>query len=542
MIKPEELKKDEPLLWSPGRGIAVWEMFCACVAGDLPAVQRLVDKDPTLTRSSHAYRTPLYFAVRENRIPVVNFLLEHGGDPLSLAVNDSLLEICSDRGYVELEKLLRANFANMHNASSAGEPVAAAIRAHDLAEVRALLDAAPELLETGDERSNRPIHWSVMTRQPEFIDELLARGADINAVRYDGARPIQLTNGDYYFRGWRDVPRDWPTTPADVLAHLRSRGAYFDINTACYVGDLGRVRELLDEDPSLANRVADYVTYYYGAGAPLTNAAGKGHLEIVRLLLERGADPNLREEGIAPRGHALYAAAANKHYEIAKLLLEHGAYPNPPVESSADALSRAISNDDQPMVDLLCSYGAARSMELMAYDGDVRTAAAALAANPLLANDVDALANAAGEGKEAFVRLLLRYQPDLPQRVVFPGWVVSGKTREVNELLLTHGMNPSQRDWLGVTPLHQLARKGDVETAEWFIDHGADLHARDEDICSTPLGWAAKYGQKPMVELLLRRGARLNLPDDPPWATPLSWATRRGHSEVAALLRQHGAT
>jgi hypothetical protein len=36
-----------------------------------------------------------------------------------------------------------------------------------------------------------------MTRQVEIIDELLARGADIEAVRSDGARPIQLTNGDY---------------------------------------------------------------------------------------------------------------------------------------------------------------------------------------------------------------------------------------------------------------------------------------------------------------------------------------------------------
>lgn len=542
MLQPDELKKDEPLLWSPGRGIDVWAMFCACVEGDLAAVQRLASKDPSLVRSSHAYRTPLYFAVRENRIPIVAYLLEHGGDPLSLAVNDSLLEICRDRGYSDLEKLLVTSLANLHNASSAGEVVAAAIREHDIAKVNRLLDASPELLHKGDERSNQPIHWAVMTRQLEFIDELLARGADINAVRFDGARPIQLTNGDYYFRGWRDVPKDWSTTPARVLAHLRARGAYVDINTACHVGDLDRVRELLDEDPSLANRVADYVTYYYGAGAPLTNAAGKGHLEIVRLLLERGADPNLREEGIAPRGHALYAAAANKDYEIAKLLLEHGAFPNPPVESSADALSRAISNGDQPMIELLCSYGAARAMELLAYDGDVKTAAAALAGNPMLANDVDALANAAGEGQEAFTRLLLRYQPDLPQRVVFPSWLVSGKTREMNELLLAHGMNPSQRDWLGIAPLHQLARKGDVETATWFIDHGADLDARDEDICSTPLGWAAKFGQKPMVELLLRRGARPNLYDDPPWATPLAWATRRGHGAIAGLLRQHGAT
>ncbi len=84
-----------------------------------------------------------------------------------------------------------------------------------------------------------------MTRQLDVVDELLARGADINAARFDGARPIQLTNGDYDYRGWRDVPADWPTTPAQVLAHLRARGAYCDICTACHIGDLERVRELL---------------------------------------------------------------------------------------------------------------------------------------------------------------------------------------------------------------------------------------------------------------------------------------------------------
>jgi ankyrin repeat protein len=542
MLQPEELKTNTPLKWSPGTGSDVWELFCACRAGDLQAVRRLVVKDPTLVRSRLAYRTPLYFAVRENHVDVAAFLLEHGADPFGLALNDSLLEICRDRGYSELEKFLEASFARIQNASSKGEAVAAAIRKRDLDKVRSLLDASPELLSVGDRRSNQPIHWAVMTRQIDVIDELLARGADINAARFDGARPIQLTNGDYHHRGWRDVPQDWPTTPAQVLAHLRAREADCDICTACHIGDLERVRELLDQDASLVNRVSEYVSYYPCSGAPLKNAAAKGYLEIVTLLLARGADPNLREEGIAPQGHALYSAVANKHYEIAKLLLEHGAHPNPEVESSADALSRAISNSDQKMIDLLCSCGAARGAHLLGYSGDVQTAAAMFAANPALADDPEALSNAAGEGQEAFVRLLLRYQPDLPKRVVFPAWSVGAKTRELNELLFEHGLNPSQPDWLLITPLHQFARTGNVERAAQFLDHGADLHARDEDICSTPVGWAARYGQTQMVKLLLDRGARPNLPDDPPWSTPLAWATRRGHSQIVELLKQHGAT
>ena len=81
--------------------------------------------------------------------------------------------------------------------------------------------------------------WLRRTRQLDMIDELLGRGADLNARRPDGARPIQLTNGDYHYRGWRDVPQDWPTTPADVLAHLRTRGASVDICTAAGHGRFG---------------------------------------------------------------------------------------------------------------------------------------------------------------------------------------------------------------------------------------------------------------------------------------------------------------
>jgi ankyrin repeat protein len=532
MTQPEALKKNEPLTWSSGIGTDVWSLFCACIGGDIEAVKSLVGKDPSLVRCHYNYRKPLYFAVRENRLEIAEFLLERDPDPTGLAVNDSLLEIARDRGYVEMERLLESKLLEFYGASSRGEPVAEAIRAYDLPRVKALLTESPELLHAGDARGNQPLHWAVMTRQIDLVDELLDRGADINAQRTDGARPIQLANGDYHHRGWRDVPKTHPTSPRQVLDHLRSRGANCDICTAAHIGDYSRVKELLDQDPLIANRPSDYVSYYACSGTAIRNAAAAGHLEIVKLLLERGADPNLPEEGIAPKGHALYSAAANGHFEVAKLLLEHGAYANVEVESSADTLSRVISNGDQRMLELLCSYGGSRPVHLLAHHNDLQTAAAVFHADSTLADDPDALGSAC---TEAFVRLMLRYQPDLATRV---GVV---KSRELTELLFAHGMNPSHPDWLGITPLHELARKGDVGMAALFLDHGANLDARDEDICSTPLGWAAKFGQLRMVEFLLQRGARPKLPDDPPWATPLAWATRRGHPEIAEMLKRNGA-
>ena len=120
---------------------------------------------------------------------------------------------------------------------------------------------------------------------------------------------------------------------------------------------------------------------------------------------------------------------------------------------------------------------------------------------------------------------MLRYRPDLARRVA-----VAGKTRELTELLFQHGMNPSQPDWLEATPLHHFARKGDVENAMIFLAHGADLHARDDELRSTPLGWAAKFGKLEMVAMLLSRGARQTCPTTPPGRPP--WHGQPGTGTV----------
>lgn len=541
MTRPEALTKDEPLQWSTGLGTDVWEMFCAAMTGDTDTITQLLDKDPSLVRGAYDYRGPLYFAVRENQLAAAALLISRGANPANSGTPDTLLEIARDRGYAAMQRLLEEALG-AKTGIPGGEAIAAAIRGRDLAKIQRLLDEDPGLVNAPDESTSQPIHWAVMTRQPEVIDELLARGADINAKRADGARPVQLINGDYHFRGWM---HEFPVAPIEVLAHLRTRSAYIDICTAAFTGDLSRVRELLEEDPSLANRVSEYTSYYIGSGAPLKNAAARGHIEIIKLLLEYGADPNLPEEGIAPNGHALYAAVSNGHIDIVKLLLEHGAYVNPEVESSADALSIAISRSNQPMIELLCSHGAARRVHMLAYYGDIQTAAAVFSANPALANDAYALECAATEGHEAFMRLMLRYQPDLARRIAVgvksQGPAASVKSRELTAFLFQQGMDPRYRNWLGITPLHRFAQRGDTESAAIFIDHGADLHARDEELCSTPLGWAAKYGKIDMVQLLLERGAKTNLPDDPAWATPLAWAKRRGHAAVISLLEQYGA-
>ena len=93
MLQPAELKSDQKLLWSPGRGTDVWALIQACTSGDLEGVRALIARDPSLARSHYDYRKPLYFAVRENRIDIVRFLLEHDRNPIDLWSTDVPIEI-----------------------------------------------------------------------------------------------------------------------------------------------------------------------------------------------------------------------------------------------------------------------------------------------------------------------------------------------------------------------------------------------------------------------------------------------------------------
>jgi ankyrin repeat protein len=466
MLQPAELKSDQKLMWSAGRGTDVWALIQACTAGDIEAVRALIARDPSLARAHYDYRKPLYFAVRENRIDIVRFLLEQDRNPLDLWVDDDPIEIARDRGYAEMEQLLAHTFETKFNASPEGEPVALSLRNHDLTQMRELLDARPELVGKGDRRSNQPIHWATMTRQLDAIDELLRRGADINARRSDGGRPIHLTNGDYFYRGWRDVPRNWPVTPPQVMAHLKARGAVIDLPTACHTGDIERVRELLRQDPSLANRLGEYEGYYLGAGAPLNNAAVVGRMDIVQLLLDHGADPNLPEEQLAPRGKALYSAVFHGHYEIAKLLLERGAFPNPPVESSGDALW--VSQEFRPskrMEQLLLSYGARPT------EGHT------------------------GEDWATATQSWLRISP-------LHKAARKGDLNEAKKLLEAGADLTARDEHIRSTPLAWAAKFGQLEMVRFLLEQGAPKSLPDDPPWATPLAWAIRRGHTEIARLL----------------------------------------
>jgi ankyrin repeat protein len=388
------------------------------------------------------------------------------------------------------------------------------------------------LLNAADASGNKAIHWAVLTRQLPLISFLLDIGADINAQRPDGARPLDLTNGDYYYRSWyRDLPPQALQQHEVVAGFLIAKGAMYDISVAAKFGDSHRVAELLDKDPSLVHKLPDYVSYY--SGYALRNAAGAGHLATVQLLLERGADPNFPELDIAPWGGALHAAIGGHHRQIAQLLLEHGANPNAAVESSGNCMSRAkYSNAPPELINLLALHGAAQTVELLCYYNNLEELSQVFQANPHLQVLPEALDAAIGEGHQLVIELLLRYHPDLLKKHPLQ------KISNINfaRWLMKNGLNPNNANWLGITPLHRAAAEGNIELAALCLEYGANIDAVDADYASTPLGWAARNGHRSMVAYLLQEGADAMAPRHITWAQPASWAERMGYEDIVLLL------
>jgi ankyrin repeat protein len=189
-------------------------------------------------------------------------------------------------------------------------------------------------------------------------------------------------------------------------------------------------------------------------------------MDIVQLLLDHGADPNLPEEQYAPRGKALYSAVIRGHYDIAKVLLEHGAFPNPPVESSGDALwvSQEL-RPDKRMEQLLLSYGAKPT------EGHT------------------------GEDWPARALNWLRISP-------LHEAARKGDVREA-EKLLDAGADLTARDeHLRSTPLAWAAKFGQLEMVKFLLRHGAPKSLPDDPEWATPLAWATKRGHDEIARLL----------------------------------------
>src|ERR1700730_12119631 len=172
---------------------------------------------------------------------------------------------------------------------------------------------------------------------------------------------------------------------AEIREVLLRHGAELQVPDAAAIGHIPRLKELLEKNPASAKNIspdgfpavalacvfghlqAAQLLVLHGADIQaaatngsgynaLTGAVASGHTEIVKWLLENGADPNYRYgAGYSP----LLTAAANGHVGIVSMLLGNGADLSARTNDGKTALKFAEERGHADVAEFLRSRGAA---------------------------------------------------------------------------------------------------------------------------------------------------------------------------------------
>jgi ankyrin repeat protein len=244
----------------------------------------------------------------------------------------------------------------------------------------------------------------------------------------------------------------------------------------------------------------------------------KGHLSIVSLLIDYGADINSRDvEGSS----LLHVAAQIGDPEAVSLLLSRGADATD--LSHRPVLFTALNKGNLAVVRRLIECGA----DVGVRDGDSSTALHIASGNDNL--DI------------AWFLLDCGVEVD-PQdkHGSTPLHLASAKGNDtIARLLMEHGADASALDSTNSTPLHLASTYGNSDVVVLLVEHGAYVDARDSKN-STPLHLASTKGNLAVVRLLIDRRADVNAPGEK-GNTPLHVASRRGRFDVVKLLLERGA-
>lgn len=295
-----------------------------------------------------------------------------------------------------------------------------------------------------------------------------------------------------------------------------------------------------------------------GDGTALLRAIDYNRVEIVRLLMERGA--NVHHKDIFDRG-MLHGAAVNGRAEILRVMLEAntGLDVNAQDVNGKTTLHDASRFGYYDTIEVLLEFGGDPTIK----DKDGRTPLR-VAREKNRPNVFDLLKTAQTQWKSKGSE---KPAPTPPKRTdtgtilhnpkrtdteasidVLPLWTLAdlGQTDEIASQIAastsdgqsTLDLNVRDPD-MGQTPLHYASARGHISTVRLLISSGANF-SQTNNYGRTPLHLASLSGRVAVAKLLLQHGASIDAKDI--WeSTPLLLAQNEGNWKTAVLLIQEGA-
>jgi ankyrin repeat protein len=390
-----------------------------------------------------------------------------------------LANAISSQNIETLQVLLEAGFApdplpGEDNRSTSLTPISLAVSFGTDEMVRLLLKHGAN--------PTRALFGAVMQRRHEAARMLLEAGADPN-YEGDGIKPLSLA----HFNGDREM--------AELLLKY---GASSDPHMvfAC--------QERAPEVAEIIERTE---------GTDWLRDVRNGNLNAVRVRLSQGVPIEARD---AQRNKtALMIAVDEGNVEMARLLLDHGADPNATTEYGHRPLLRAVYRGNVELASLLIERGAEVAVE-DAWGG-----------TPIAA--------AARQGSDAMVERLTA----AGARVGIVEAALLGRADDVRRFL-ADGTPVDFANESGMTALFGAAHRGDISLADELLNRGANVAARDR-LGKTPLIVATISLQEEMVRFLLDRGAPINATTDTD-KSALSLAVMGNRDSLVRLLLEHGAS
>ncbi|KAK7380781.1 hypothetical protein VNO78_33300 [Psophocarpus tetragonolobus] len=238
---------------------------------------------------------------------------------------------------------------------------------------------------------------------------------------------------------------------------------------------------------------------------PLEAAAARNEALIVELLLARGASTE--------RPELIHHVAREGHVEVLRLLLAKGARVDLETKDGNTALHVAVEEGRKDCFKVLLA-NAARTDAKNAKEGDTP------------------LHMASAMGDESMVKLIL-------EKCEATKHVRNAEGKSPYDVAVENG-HACLYDMLCLgDKLCMAARKGKMRTIQKVLEKGAAINGRDQ-YAWTPLHRAAFKGRIDAVKLLLERGAEVDAADGEGY-TPLHCAVEAGHADVTEILVKKGA-